>query len=187
MEAIRTSRLTLEPLVVAHADAMFDLLGDQNIYRYLDYPPPPSVESLRDRYRRLETRASPDGRQAWLNWIVCPHGRPPLGYVQATVPSDRDAYVAYVFATNHWGHGFAREAVHAMLEHLAASYDVNQYRATVEAGNERSIRLLRRLGFQLATRSALGAHNSSTELVYVKSANQEDHIQRFRERDHRVD
>ena len=168
MRAIATSGLVLEPLVVAHAEAMFELLDDAAIYRYLDYPPPPSVDHLRDVYAKLEARASPDGTEIWLNWVVRSQGHTPVGYVQATI-SQRTAFVAYMLGRKHWGRGYAQEAMQAMLEHLASAYGVDCYLATVEVDNQRSIRLLTRLGFHLATAHELEGHSlSPTERMFVK-------------------
>ena len=179
MQTIVTSELTLEPLSTSHTEVMFELLSDQAIYRHLDYPPPPSVEHLRDVYARLEARRSPDGSEAWLNWVIRPHGQPLVGYVQATVTSNRSAYVAYVLGSRHWGHGYAQKAMRAMLEHLTSVYEVNQCLATVEIENQRSIRLLERLGFRVAATRELQGHSlSKTERMFVRysvSSRQDDH------------
>ncbi|HKS22663.1 MAG TPA: GNAT family N-acetyltransferase [Thermoanaerobaculia bacterium] len=127
----------LEPLTVAHAPAMFSLLSDLALYA------PPSLEHLQRVYAQLETRRSPDGTEEWLNWIVLRDGEV-IGFVQATIYTDRSANVAYVFGRSHWGHGYAIEAVTAMLAQL----DGCKFFATVDAGNARSIRLLERLGFR---------------------------------------
>lgn len=141
MQPIRTARLMLEPLSVAHAPAMFDLLRDPAIYTYLDFGPPPSLEHLVSVYRQLETRTSPDGSEQWLNWIVCAPA--PIGVVQATVRGEV-AEVAYLLAPMSWGRGYAFEAVSAMLTALSP---LRRYYAKVDVANERSIRLLQRLGF----------------------------------------
>lgn len=62
MRTIATARLALEPQVAAHADEMFVVLADPAIYEH-ENEPPASVEWLRERYRRLESRRSPDGRE----------------------------------------------------------------------------------------------------------------------------
>jgi ribosomal-protein-alanine N-acetyltransferase len=172
---IVTPELTLEPLRTSHAEAMFELLRDEAIYRYLDYAPPPSVQHLRDVYARLEARMSPDGSEAWLNWVIRPRGQPLVGYVQATVSSSRSAHVAYILASKYWGHGYAHSAMLAMLEHLASAYDVERCRATVEVENQRSIRLLERLDFRLATERELqGVQLSTTERMFVRCLAPED-------------
>src|SRR3954469_245445 len=109
MRELRTPRLVLEPQVEAHADAMFELLSDPAIYEY-ENEPPESLAWLRGRFRKLESRASGDGTEQWLNWVVR-FDRDLAGYVQATIHADRRAGIAYVFASRHWGRGLAREAV----------------------------------------------------------------------------
>ena len=170
MQTIVTPELTLEPLHTSHSETMFELLRDPAIYEYLDYSPPASVEYLRDVYARLAARRSPDGSEAWLNWVIHPRDHPLAGYVQATVASDRSAHVAYVLASKYWGHGYAQRAMRAMLEHLAAAYEVERCLATVEVGNQRSLRLLERLDFlPAAARDLQRYHLSTTERIFVRS------------------
>jgi [ribosomal protein S5]-alanine N-acetyltransferase len=73
-----------------------------------------------------------------------------IGVVQSTVQADRRAWVAYQVAHAQWGQGIATEATRAMVEHLIAHYAVTQCMATVDWRNERSWRLLERLGFARA-------------------------------------
>ncbi len=175
MQTLSAAELTLEPLETNHAEAMFELLSDVEIYRYLDYPPPSSIEYLRGVYARLEARRSPDGSEDWLNWVIRPVGRPLVGYVQATVASNRSAYVAYVLGSKYWGLGYAQKAMHAMLEHLASAYGVDRCLATVEAGNQRSIHLLERLGFHGAAALEPQGHVlSTTERMFVRHSASKD-------------
>lgn len=44
MGTLETARLTLEPLPVSHADAMFEVLRDPLPHRYLDSKPRAAVE-----------------------------------------------------------------------------------------------------------------------------------------------
>jgi RimJ/RimL family protein N-acetyltransferase len=146
MNALATERLRLEPQVAAHADEMFAVLGDPAIYEH-ENEPPPSVEWLRERYRKLESRRSPDGREWWLNWVVRLSSSEPIGYVQATVHPDGRAAIAYELASRYWGQGLAQEAVRAMIAELARGYGVRRLSAVLKASNRRSRRLLERLGF----------------------------------------
>lgn len=169
MQTLTAGSFVLEPLTAAHAEAMFDALADPEIYRYLDYPAAPSLEYLRTRYTKLETRRSADGSEAWLNWVVRVPGEAPLGHVQATVLPTGDAWVAYLLNSRHWGRGIAHTAMQAMVEHLAAVYGVKRYMATVEVDNRRSIRLLERLGFRLATVDELRGHElTASERLYLR-------------------
>jgi RimJ/RimL family protein N-acetyltransferase len=151
VRVIEAPGLTLEPQVAAHAEAMFAVLSDPAIYEH-ENAPPASLDTLRERYRKLETRRSRDGREQWLNWVVrLPDGEL-AGYVQATVyPDLRGCDIAYEFASRYWGRGLARTAVEAMIGELAAHYGVGALSAILKRGNERSRRFLERLGFALAS------------------------------------
>lgn len=146
MRTIATARLALEPQVAAHADEMFVVLADPAIYEH-ENEPPASVEWLRERYRRLESRRSPDGREWWLNWVLRLPSLQLAGYVQATVHPDARAGIAYELASRHWGQGLAQEAVRAMIAELVATYGVRRLTAVLKATNRRSLRLLERLAF----------------------------------------
>jgi RimJ/RimL family protein N-acetyltransferase len=146
VRALATDRLVLEPQLAAHAPEMFAVLGDPALYAY-ENEPPPSVEWLRTRFAKLESRRSGDGSEQWLNWVIRIPASEAIGYVQATIHPDGTAGIAYVLSSRHWGRGLAREAVRAMLAELAGSYGVHTFTAVLKRENHRSMRLLERLGF----------------------------------------
>lgn len=149
MNPILTPRLRLEPLEPSHAPGMFPGLQNTELYRFIAEAPPESVEALRERYRRLSTRTSPDGREAWLNWALrLEPGGDFAGWVQATVHPDGSAHVAYVLFVEAWGKGYGREATSALIEHLRVAWNVHTVVATVDPRNRRSIALLEALGFR---------------------------------------
>lgn len=150
MNTLAVGSLTLEPQVAAHAPEMFAVLSDPAIYEY-ENEPPQSVEGLRDRFADLETRLSPNGREQWLNWVIRLPDSRLIGYVQATVHAGGRASIAYELNSAHWGRGLARQAVQAMISELIENYGVLRLSAVLKQANERSFRLLRRLGFTLAT------------------------------------
>jgi hypothetical protein len=84
MRAITAGVLSLEPQTVRHANEMFAVLGDPAIYEF-ENQPPASLEWLRTRFGKLESRRSADGTEQWLNWVVRIAGGGLIGYVQATV------------------------------------------------------------------------------------------------------
>lgn len=150
MNTLETQRVRLEPLTAQHAEAMFQGLSNPRLYEFIAEEALKSIDELRRRYTRLESRRSPDGREAWLNWVL--FSKPELrarGYVQATV-HDTGASVAFVLFEDAWGQGFAREAVGLMLPHLRDAYGARTASATVDPRNRRSVRLLEALGFALA-------------------------------------
>jgi len=171
MQTLQVATLVLEPLRTAHAEAMFALLSDPELYRHLDSGPPLTIEHLRATYARLEVRRSPDGAQHWLNWVLREATHGVVGYVQATVEPSGDAWVAFVIGRRYQGRGDATRATACMLEHLAVAYGVRRFLATVEQDNRPSIGVLRRLGFVEATaEQAAGRWPSPTERLFVREA-----------------
>jgi [ribosomal protein S5]-alanine N-acetyltransferase len=165
MRRIVTAALTLEPLLATHAEAMFVVLCDPAIYEF-ENAPPRSREWLRERYVKLESRRSPDGRERWLNRVV----RLPthdssvlIGYVQATVREDGSALIAYEFESAHWGRGLASMDVVAMIDELAAEYQTQQLRAVWKRANHRSMHLLERLDFALASSGERVTHGADAD------------------------
>jgi len=151
---IATPSSVLEPQVRAHAAGMFEVLSDPAIYRF-ENEPPESLEWLRARFARLESRRSPDGRQRWLNWVIRVPSGELAGYVQATVHADGRAAIAYVLASRYWGRGLASDAVTAMVGELRERHGVRTLCAVLKQANEPSRRLLERLGFVPATQPLL--------------------------------
>jgi len=136
----------LEEQFAEHASQMYQVLKDPRIYEFIDEAPPISEEALRDRYRKLENRASPDGSERWLNWIVSTREGEFIGYVQATIYRDASAEIAFVIASNKWGRGYGFAASQAMLRELADKYGVARVTANTDVRNLRSRCLLTRLG-----------------------------------------
>jgi [ribosomal protein S5]-alanine N-acetyltransferase len=150
MRILFAAGLTLEPQVAEHAKEMFVVLSDPAIYEF-ENEPPWSVNEVRQRFQELESRKSPNGQEQWLNWVVrLPTGQL-AGFVQATVYPQGRAAVAYEFSSAHWGRGYARRSLEAMFSELAERYEVTLVCAVLKKPNFRSLRLLERLGFTMAT------------------------------------
>ena len=149
MHIVTTDRFTLLPQLEEHAAEMFAVLSDPAIYEY-ENGPPESLEWLRQRYARLESRISPDEDEIWLNWVIrVPTGQL-IGYVQATIQPHGLAAIAYELHSDWWGQGLGRAAVQAMLTEMASRYGIRKLLALVKRPNLRSQRLLAHLGFTLA-------------------------------------
>ena len=138
---------TLEPRTADHAEALYPLLVDPALTAFLGEAPPVSVEVLRVRYARTETRRSPDGSEHWLNWVVRDAAGRIAGFLQATVEADGATNVAYLLGTPWQGRGLATRAVERMLAELATRYGATRLYIVADRRNLASLRLARRLGF----------------------------------------
>ena len=168
MKLLVTDRCSLEPQVEAHAAEMFSVLSDPAIYAF-ENAPPPSLEWLQARFRRLEARQSPDGSQRWLNWVLRLPAGGVAGYVQATVLEPGIACVAYELASAHWRQGLGSCAVGAMLAELASAEAVRLALAVLKAKNFRSLGLLAHLDFRPASPEERAAMQpEADEIVMAK-------------------
>jgi RimJ/RimL family protein N-acetyltransferase len=109
-ERLGTERLTLEPLRVANAAEMADVLNDPGLHTFTGGSSL-TEDELRKRYESLTAGQSPQGHEGWLNWVVRRRDTGEvIGYVQATVErdgDDRSADLAWVIGTEHQHCGLA--------------------------------------------------------------------------------
>jgi RimJ/RimL family protein N-acetyltransferase len=145
---LETSRLYLEPILQAHAAALYERMQEEQLYRFIPQDPP-TLEALTDRYDFLSARRSPDGREAWLNWAVREKlSGEYIGTLEATVEEDQLAFIAYMVFAPYQRRGFAVEACGRLLEHLFDDYGVGVVAAEIDTRNAASIALVESLGFE---------------------------------------
>ncbi|MET0662601.1 MAG: GNAT family N-acetyltransferase [Ilumatobacteraceae bacterium] len=115
---IATPRLVLQPITVADAVEMVEVLADPVLYEFTGGEPPTLAE-LEQRYTRQVEGSGRDG-EIWCNWIVRRAvDRRAVGFVQATVVADA-ADLAWLIGVAYQGHNFASEAAQAMSDWLVA-------------------------------------------------------------------
>lgn len=146
MKAIVASTCTFEPQHASHAPEMFSVLSDPAIYEF-ESEAPVDLDGLTKRFESLESRVSPDCSEQWLNWVIHVDSGVLVGYVQATVNTDRTAHFVYELNSQYWRRGFGSSAVLARMQELRANYGVTTMFAVLKARNYRSLALLQKLGF----------------------------------------
>ncbi|HET9017700.1 MAG TPA: GNAT family N-acetyltransferase [Thermomicrobiaceae bacterium] len=158
--------VVLEPLRVDDAGRMWEVLADPRLYAFIQEEPP-TRDALRARYARQARGRSPDGRQRWLNWVVCDRDTgAAAGYVQATVaatPGGPGAELAWVIGVRFQGRGFATAAAAAMAGWLG-SRGVRRLTAHIHPDNLASGRVAARLGLAPTGRVEAG------EVLWVAAA-----------------
>jgi RimJ/RimL family protein N-acetyltransferase len=135
--------IRLEPLRVADAAEMVQVLGAPELYSYIGGRPP-TLGELIEQYRRQVVGRSVDGREEWLNWIVRVDGTA-VGYVQATVHEGARAVVAWVIGLPWQGRGYATEAASELIALLWAR-GVRRVEAYIVPGHLGSERVAERVG-----------------------------------------
>jgi len=157
LEEIESERAVLVVLGSADADDLAGLLEEPSLREWLAAR---DVGELRERFSAWESRRSPDGDEAWLNWVIRGrHDGRALGWVQATVRGD-SASVAYAILPAERGLGAASDAVRALVRWLHDRLGVTTVIAEIDDANAPSARVAVAAGFERT------AHRAGDEVVW---------------------
>jgi RimJ/RimL family protein N-acetyltransferase len=149
MTVMRTPRLTLRPFNEGDIDAMAALLNDWEVAQWLAIPPFP--------YRRADARfyvdhvrANHEAGPATEFAIALTEGDGVVGAVglRRKLDAPADAALGYWLGQPHWGHGYASEAVEAVVSYGFGGLGLERLEAETDPENERSARVLEKVGFR---------------------------------------
>jgi RimJ/RimL family protein N-acetyltransferase len=145
--------VALAPLRASDAEDLVGLLEESDLRVWLRAR---DVDQLRDRFEGWEVRRSPDGREAWLNWIVrSADDQRALGWAQATV-AEGAAQVAYAVLPAERGRGFATAALAEMMRLLREEHGVVFFEAHIDEKNLGSQRVAAAAGLTRTDRTVRG-------------------------------
>ncbi|MFB7513396.1 GNAT family N-acetyltransferase [Streptomyces sp. NPDC056144] len=137
---LTTARLLLRPVRTADLDAVTRLWTDPEVRRHLGGPVIESVIAL----RRRRIVGAPG-----FHAVIRADDGVLLGLVSAEPESrNGETEVSYQFLPEHWGSGYAREAVAAVVTRVLE--DVPSVVAVTQEANTRSRRLLEAVGLEHA-------------------------------------
>jgi RimJ/RimL family protein N-acetyltransferase len=145
-----TARLLLRPLSPADIDALVAYRSLEDVCRFVPFEPM-SAEVVTDRLREgwSRTTIAAEGDALTLG-VELAHARQLIGDVVLFFRSaeHRSGEVGWVFHPGFSGCGYATEAAHALL-HLAFDHlGLHRVTARIDARNQASLRLGRRLGMR---------------------------------------
>jgi RimJ/RimL family protein N-acetyltransferase len=152
MTSMQSQNLHFELLTAAHADDLFPILITPSILSFIDPTgDPPTINELRTDYttRMNGPVVSTNPHEQWFNMAIrlkdSPY--PVIGRLEATGYGEWGE-LAYLLGEAWWGKGLAFEAMLWWHDYLAAAVPETIWWATVHPSNQRSIRLLKRLGYE---------------------------------------
>ena len=144
---LQTSRLTLRPLVATDADELAPIFADPEVMMHWDYP---EIDDSETVGRLIAAQIDAMARDAAFYWIMRRDADGALVGACDVGEIDwrhRRAEVGFVLAQPFWGVGYALEAMHAVIDHVA-SLGLKRLTARIHVGNQRSEALLARLHFK---------------------------------------
>jgi RimJ/RimL family protein N-acetyltransferase len=144
---ISTERLVLRRFRPDDAEVLAAYRSAPEVAVYQSWDAPYSLE--RARYA-IETMAEADpAAPGWFQYAVeLKADRTHIGDVGVNLDDNRmQAEIGYTIVPHQQGHGYATEAVRAVLERLFTVQGLHKVSAECDARNVASARLLERLGF----------------------------------------
>ena len=161
MTELRTERLLLRRARWSDVDAVHAFLTDGKAMQYWSSPPHESVDRTREWLKSM-IEADPAKSDDFL--VVLD------GEVIGKIGTWELPEIGFFLRSDHWGRGYAAEALRAFLPHVFARSDVDHLFADVDPRNAPSLRLLTDHGF-VETGRATGTWNTHVGLcdsVYLR-------------------
>ena len=148
LPTLRTPRVTLRPLTEADVADVFSVFADPMVLRYWDGP---LMATHQDALQYIERIHYGFRRRELLQWGVADTtanavvGTCTLTHLSA---AHERAEIGFAIKQKRWGQGLGSEAVVAVINFAFEGLGLHRIEADVDPRNERSLRLLERLGFQ---------------------------------------
>jgi RimJ/RimL family protein N-acetyltransferase len=139
---LETERLTLRAPRLGDAKAVAQLANDRRIAENTARIPHPY--SLVDAEKFFASVNRGEGEIAFL----ITREKLVLGAVGIAMPEGEPPEIGYWLGVKFWGHGYATEAVHAVIDHAFSDLDCEALGAGARVTNPASRRVLEKCGFQ---------------------------------------
>ena len=136
---IRTERLLLRPARADDLEPLHAILSDVRAMAYWSSPPHEETAQTRDWLASMIAIQPSEGE----DFIVELDGR-----LIGKAGLWRFPEIGFIFRPDHWGHGYAREALAAVLERAFTVHELAEIEADVDPRNSKSLKLLEHLGFR---------------------------------------
>jgi len=145
---IKTERLTLRKLEKNNVEEMFKIFSNEKIMQY--YGRFPMTEITEAKALICKFSQSFESNEA-IRWGIELNDRNifigTCGFHNWKKPHSR-AEIGYELAEEHWGYGYMKEAVNAIIKYGFEQIELNRIEAVVYPENIASEGLLKKLGFQ---------------------------------------
>jgi ribosomal-protein-alanine N-acetyltransferase len=144
---LATDRLRLRALLPADAAAILAIFADPEVTRYHSVP---TLTTLAEAQALLELGPRRFAARDAIRWAIdLVEGGEMIG-TAGLLRFDfahRHAEVGYEIGRRWWGHGFAPEAVAAVLRYGFSVMGLHRIEAGILPGNDASVRVVQKLGF----------------------------------------
>ena len=143
-ESFTTRRLRLRKPTMADAPAIFDrYAGDPTVTRFLGFP---RHESLDDTVAFVDASEREWATRPSGAYLIFDEAGTLAGSTGLHIETPYRASTGYVLARDMWGHGYAAEAVGAIVQ-ISTTLRIRRLYALCHPRNRQSVRVLQKSGF----------------------------------------
>ena len=145
---LETERLLLRSIDLSDVDDLFKILNDPDVAEYDYFYPVETKEktfSFIERYQR-----ELEGNEEITWGIILKENQKLIGTccLGNFDKGAKRAEIGYALSKAQWGKGYATEAAKKILTYGFKNIKLNRIEATITPGNDSSVRVLEKLGFQ---------------------------------------
>lgn len=143
-----TERLIFREWMPTDVETFHSLCSDPDVMRFVGDGEPWSLE----RTEQFVVRASEMSKKfGFCQWPLIHKDSSTLIGFCGFVPAKDGAEIGWRLSKSHWGRGMATEAAQAVLSFGLGALGFQRIIATVQSGNEPSIRVIQKLGMKAKT------------------------------------
>jgi RimJ/RimL family protein N-acetyltransferase len=145
---ITTARLTIRPFTPDDTAAFAARRSDPEVARYQNWTAPYPVETAEGIVTELVAMDGPEKGEWWMAIVADRTSGQVFGDLAFHLSEDGNtAEVGYSFAPEHWGHGYAVEALDALIDHAFDTLGVTRIFGMLHPDNPASAMVMERCGF----------------------------------------
>jgi RimJ/RimL family protein N-acetyltransferase len=150
---LKTNRLVIRRFLPQDAPDLFEIRADPSVSAYDTWDPYVSEDQARE-FITAQQDVTPHSESQWCLWAVLRRDAKVIGYVETIVRSQSwgQAEIGWALNGAYRGRGYATEAARRMISFSFDDLSLHRIYAECDPRNERSIRLMERVGMRREAR-----------------------------------
>jgi RimJ/RimL family protein N-acetyltransferase len=145
---IETQRLLIRSMVPEDARLLAERRSDPQVAKYQNWTLPYPLERAEKMVAELVAMDGPENEEWWMASVCDIDTGEVLGDLALHLSQEgRTAEIGYTFASQHWGTGYAVEAVDALVTYLFEDLEVTRVFGMLHPDNPASAMVMERNGF----------------------------------------
>ena len=145
---LHTPRLALRPFSDADAAHLLGIFGDPEVVRYWSTGAWTDIAQAEAMIAEARQAYRDGGLYRYAIALRDTDRLIGVCNLRGFFEQNRRCELGYALARDHWGQGYAAEALEALLGHAFYELDINRIEADIDPRNDASARLLEKLGFR---------------------------------------